>query len=201
MRWGQWREDGSTTLTDPKFSAAFSGWLRVLGEDVLSLANLLGTPEAPVPFRLAAAQALHGWLRLVELVPEGIEALGYLEGAFAFRVIAERAVAERAAAGHLEMAGGEADGRVPRLAADAALVAEFLGDDLPRFRERWLSPEATTRAGRPASALLEDDALRHDVQREAREWVELYHAPELGEGPEELVKIESFFRTRLRPGE
>jgi hypothetical protein len=87
---------------------------------------------------------------------------------------------------------------VPRLAADAALVAEFLGDDMPRFRERWLAPEATTRAGRPASALLEDDALRHDVQREAREWVELYHAPELGEGPEELVKIEAYFRTRLR---
>jgi hypothetical protein len=63
---------------------------------------------------------------------------------------------------------------------------------------RWLSPEATTRAGRPASALLEDDALHHDVQREAHEWVELYHAPELGDGPEELVKIDSFFRTRLR---
>lgn len=187
-------------MTDPKFSAAFSGWLRVLGEDVLSLANLLGTPEAPVPFRLAAAQALHGWLRLVELVPEGIEALGYLEGAFAFRVLAERAVAERAGGDHPEAVppDTDADGRVPRLAADAALVAEFLGEDMARFRERWVSPEATTRAGRPASALLEDDALRHAVQHEAREWVERYDAPELGEGPEELVKIAAFFRTRLR---
>ena len=43
--------------------------------------------------------------------------------------------------------------------------------------------------------------LRHEVQRESREWVEHYHAPELGDGPEELVKIGAFFRTRLRPGE
>jgi hypothetical protein len=183
-------------MMDPKFAAAFSTWLRALGEDVLSLAQLLGTPEAPVPSRLAAAQALHGWLRLVEIVPEGIEALGYLEGAFAFRVIAERALADSP-----EPAEGAVDGRVRRLAADAALVAEFLGDDLPRLRERWLAPEATTRAGRPASALLEDDALRHDVQRELREWVEQYHAPELGDGPEELVKIEAFFRTRSRRGD
>jgi hypothetical protein len=180
-------------MTDPKFLPAFSNWLRALGEDVLSLANVLGTPEAPVPFRLAAAQALHGWLRLVELVPEGVEALGYLEGAFAFRVIAERALADGP-----EPVEGGADGRVRRLASEAAVVAEFLGDDVSRLRERWLAPEATTRSGRPASALLEDDALRHDVQREAREWVELYQAPELGDGPEELVKIEAFFRTRLR---
>ena len=179
-------------MTEPKFLPAFAGWLRVMGEDVLSLANLLDAPEAPLPYRRAAAEALSGLLRLVQLIPEGIEALGYLEGAFAFRVIAERALA-----GSHEPAEG-ADGRVPRLAADAALVTEFLGDDLPRFREIWLTPEATQRAGRPASDLLDDEALRHDVLREARAWVEHYHAPELGEGPQERVKIESFFRTRLR---
>jgi hypothetical protein len=220
-------------VTDPKFLPAFSGWLHALGEDVLSLAHLLGLPEAAVPVRLAAAQGLHGLLRLVELVPEDIEALGYLEGAFAVRVIAERALAERpepaaeaavepaaeaavepaaeaavepAAEAAVEPAAEAAvepaaEGRVPRLAADAALVAEFLGDDLPRFREIWLSPAASTRAGRAASDLLVDEALRHDVQREAREWAEHYHAPELGEGPEELVKVEAFFRTRLRRGE
>jgi hypothetical protein len=183
-------------VTDQKFLPAFSGWLHALGEDVLSLANLLGTPEAPVPFRLAAAQGLHGLLRLAELVPEGIEALGYLEGAFAIRVISERALAESP-----ELAEAGAEGRVPRLAADAALVAEFLGEGLPRFRELWLSPAASTRAGRAASDLLVDEALRHDVQREAREWAEHFHAPELGEGPEERVKVEAFFRTRLRRGE
>ncbi|HTV19067.1 MAG TPA: hypothetical protein VMG12_10360 [Polyangiaceae bacterium] len=180
-------------MTDPKFLPAFAGWLRLMGEDVLSLANLLDAPEAPAPFRQAAAEALNALIRQAQLIPEGIEALGYLEGAFAFRVIAEHALA-----GSPEPVEGAADGRVPRLAADAALVTEFLGDDLPRFREIWLAPEATARAGRAAGELLEDEALRQEVLGEAREWVERYQAPELGEGPEELVKVESFFRTRLR---
>ena len=43
-------------MTDPNYLAVFSGWLRVMGEDVLSLANLLETPDAPLPFRHASAE-------------------------------------------------------------------------------------------------------------------------------------------------
>lgn len=179
-------------MTDPKFLAAFSGWLRAMGDDALALAGVLDAPDAPLAHRRAAAEALQGLARLVPLIPEGIEALGYLEGAFGFRVIAERALADDP-----ELGAGPADGRVPRLAADSALIAEFLGDDMARLRERWLAPEASTHDGRAASEVLDDGALRVDVQREAREWVQRYQAPALGDGPEELVKIEAFFRTRL----
>lgn len=178
---------------DPKFLPAFAGWLRSMGEDVLSLANLLESSEAPEPFRRVSAEALQYLLRAADLIPEGLEPLGYLEVAFAFRVLAERALLE-----HPELAGPGAEGRVPRLAADAALVAEFLGDDLPYFARLTLDPAASTRAGRAAPELLSDDELRATALREAREWVELSGAPELADGGEELVKIGSFFRTRLR---
>jgi uncharacterized membrane protein YkvA (DUF1232 family) len=111
---------------DPKFLPVFAGWLRTMGEDVLSLANLLDSPEAPEAFRSVSAEALHYLLRSADLIPEGLEALGYLE------------------------------------------------------------------------ELLTDDELRAAVLRDAREWAELYRAPELGDGREEIVKIASFFRTRLR---
>jgi hypothetical protein len=178
---------------DPKFLPAFAAWLRTLGEDVLSLANLLEAPEAHQPYRAVAAEALQLLLRSAELIPEGLEPLGYLEAAFAFRVLAQRA-----AANHPELAEPGAEGRVPRLAADAPIVAEFLGDDLPRFEQLALAPAATTRAGRAALDVLEDEELRAAVLRDARDWVEEYRAPELGQGREELVKIGSFFRTRLR---
>jgi hypothetical protein len=178
---------------DPKFLPAFAGWLRTLGEDVLSLANLLEAPEAPEPFRLVAAEALQLLLRTAELIPEGLEPLGYLEGAFAFRVLAQRALQT-----HPELAEHGVEGRVARLAADVALVAEFLGDDLPRFEQLTLAPAATTRAGRAAPDVLVDEELRGALLRDAREWVELSRMPELADGREELVKIGSFFRTRLR---
>ncbi len=188
-----------------------------MGEDVLSLANLLEASDAPLPFRQASAESLQYLLRSAGLIPEGLEALGYLEGAFAFRVIAQRALVEPAEGSEVEPSEGSevepsegsevepseggkvepAQGRVPRLAADVELIAEFLGEDMPGLYERALAPSATTRAGRAAAELLEDDELRGATLRDARQWVERYRAPELRASDEELVKLRSFFRTRL----
>lgn len=177
-----------------QFLPAFAAWLHTLGEDVLSLAHLLESPDAPPPFRLASAESLSLLLRSADLIPEGIEHLGYLEVAFAFRALARRALGDDAAATE-----GGSEGRVPRLAAEAALVVDFLADDVGAFWEHWLAPAASTRAGRPAADLLEDAELRTATLEEARAWVEMYRAPELSSGDEELVKIRSFFHTRLRP--
>jgi len=176
-----------------QFLPAFAGWLHTLGEDVLSLAHLLESPEAPAPYRRASAEALSYLLRTAELIPEGIEDLGYLEVAFAFRAVARRALAEAEDAGE-----GSLEGRVPRLAAEAALVVDFLEDDIAPFWEMVFAPAALAHAGRPAADLLEDAELRGTTLKHARTWVERYHAPEPSAGQEELVKIRAFFRTRLR---
>jgi hypothetical protein len=275
---------------EPKFLPTFSGWLATLGEDVLSLANLLESPEVPPRFRRVSAEALESLLRASDLIPEGLESLGYLEQAFVFRLLARRAVgdaepeaagaalaaeelqpvaesaeplegdaevaegaalwaeqaeplaegtavaeglegdAERSAQGAPPVAepvepttegaqpvAAEAEGaeavaaeaeedreadfavpaRVARLAAEAALVDEFVADDLYALEELAF---IEARRGRPARQLLVDEDLRAEVLRDARSWAELYRerALELAEGPEELVKISSFFRTRLR---
>lgn len=176
----------------PPFLSAFGGWLHTLGEDVLSLAHLLESPEAPEPFRAASAEALSYLLRAADLIPEGIEDLGYLEVAFAFRVLARRALGEG------EDGAGSLEGRVPRLAAEAAVVVDFLEGDISSFCELVFSPAALSHASRPAADLLEDAELRATTLEQARAWVELYRAPELAAGEEELVKIRAFFRTRLR---
>ncbi len=174
-------------MMEQKFLPTFAGWLGALGEDVLSLANLLSSPEAPEPFRLVSAQALESLLRAAELIPEGLENLGYLEQAFIFRLLARRAVSESPELG--------SEGRVPRLAAEAEWVDAFIADDLAALSELAF---VEARRGRPAGQLLEDEEARAEVLREARAWVEGYRAPELGDGAEELVKLRAFFRTRLR---
>jgi len=264
---------------DPTLTA-FSGWLRTIGEDVLALANLLETPAPPALFPLrgnavqrASAESLQYLLRAADLIPEGLEDLGYLEVAFAFRAISRRALddarnappeapdsgaaeppgelsseerdlyaaeatelqpadaaepptaeaaepppsetlaAETLAAETLpaetlgaesaasETAAWETEGRVPRLAADVELIADFLGDDLGLFYAAVFNPAATTRGGLTAADLLQSPEPRSITLAEARRWVERHHGLELAEGKEELVKIRSFFRTRLRRGE
>jgi hypothetical protein len=245
---------------DPTLTA-FSGWLRTIGEDVLALANLLETPAPPAPVQRASAESLQYLLRAADLIPEGLEDLGYLEVAFAFRAISRRALDDarnaphESASGDTEPAGDmtpepelhsfetaelegadaerppaaesaepaeaelqpvetlgtesaasetqawETEGRVPRLAADVELIADFLGDDLGLFYAAVFNPAATTRGGLTAAELLDSPEPRSVTLDEARRWVERHHGLELAEGKEELVKIRSFFRTRLRRGE
>lgn len=276
-------------MTEPNLLPTFAGWLVALGEDVLSLANLLESSEARPRWRRVSAEALESLLRASELIPEGLESLGYLEQAFVFRLLARRSLdgdgadesyvaelgsdpadvplevgdasealdalealdASEASFGGFrsgpapeesfdgpvpeaeeareESFGGPAaeaaegppagaeehrtqtvldepaaetsaardddvPARLARLAADAPLVEELVGADLPALQEMAF---VAVRRGRRAQELLVDTALRAEVLREARAWVERYHAPELADAPEELVKLRSFFHTRL----
>jgi hypothetical protein len=180
---------------DPNLLPIFSGWLRTLSEDVLSLANRLEASDTPTPLRTASAEALQYLLRSADLVPDGLEDLGYLETAFAFRLIARRALAGEAGVGE---ASSDAVARFRRLSDEAERIAELLGGELAAFSEFCLTPAASTFRGTPAQALLEDAERRSAVLGEARAWAESYRAPELADGAEELVKIRSFLATRAR---
>jgi hypothetical protein len=181
------------TAMDPRFLPLFSGWLRTIGEDVLSLSNRLQSADTPGPFRLASAEALQYVLRSAELIPEGLEELGYLEVAFAFRVLAQRTIRDNP-----ELVAGAPETRLVRLGEEADAIAEFLAEDMPLLTEASLAPAATTYRGVAAAALLDDDERLAEVLAEARAWAEAYQPPEPSEGAEELIKIRSFFRTRLR---
>jgi hypothetical protein len=178
---------------DPKFLPMYAGWLRALGEDVLSLANRLESEDTPGPFRQASAEALQYLLRSAALIPEGIEELGYLEVAFAFRVLARRVASD-----HPDLIAAASESRLARLGEEADAVAEFLSEDMPLFTEACFAPGATSYQGSAAPALLDDAERRATVLGEARGWAESYSPPEPSDGPEELIKISSFFRTRLR---
>src|SRR5262245_44035683 len=96
----------------------FPEWLKSMSEDALALSAVVLDPAAPTPVREKLAGALNYLFRSLDLIPDGIEDLGFLDDAFVFRVAAR-------------LAAPEADGVevVQRLGADAALVSEFLGVD------------------------------------------------------------------------
>jgi uncharacterized membrane protein YkvA (DUF1232 family) len=297
------------TPTDAKYFDAFSTWLRGMGSEVQVLGTLLEDEAAPARVRRASAEALSYVLRSFELIPEGLEDLGYLDDLFAVRALARRAsesppewgsayAAERvleeesslaedsareqpselgaessdssiqteesfdlsdsvsddedpstdleasADASEIveeeeeeeepchpsEAASGETEGSfepqqswsaaasgsaaaepaepserssagedvLARLSAEAALVAEFLGDDYELLEAAAFAPKATEAKGRTVADLLYDPAQRDASLSELRAWAQGYRAPALSGGEEELVKLRSFFRTRLR---
>src|SRR5215216_594307 len=106
------------TTLDSRCLAAFPGWLRSLADDAQKLAVLLVQDTAPGAQR-AAASALNYLFKSLDLIPDGLEDLGFIDDAFVLRVAAA------------QVAEGERDGAgtLAKLATEAQLISEFLGAD------------------------------------------------------------------------
>ena len=184
-------ESADTSAVAPL--ALFAAWLHGLGEETRALCLVLERDDAPESVRRFAAHALNQLLHVADLIPEGIEALGYLEAVFAFRLLAAQACDEQPG-----LAAEDGSGTIARLAADAAPLAEFLGEDYARLAARVDAQRQRAARGRSVSDLLDVPETRAEALEEARTWAQGYRHPAFGEGPHDLVKLRAFVRTRVR---
>ncbi|HKY36071.1 MAG TPA: YkvA family protein [Polyangiaceae bacterium] len=171
---------------DSRYLEAFPGWLRSLADDAQKLAGLLEQKAAPGAQR-GAASALTYLFKSLDLIPDGLEDLGFIDDAFVLRVAAAQvAESER-----------DAGGALARLAGDAELIREFLGPDYARL-ERYVEKlsEGSAR-GRSVAQILEDATLRSDFVREVKQWASGYAAPSFARDTRSLIKLKSFLGTRL----
>jgi hypothetical protein len=176
--------------TDASYRAAFTAWLGGLGSEARQLGSLLVQDTAPEPVRRFAAETLNQLLHAVDLVPEGVEALGYLEALFAFRVLAREACAA---------SWQDPSGTLSRLAAEAELVEAFLGvEDYARLSAIVLAQRERRSRGRSPAELLEASEARNATAQETQSWAERYRPASFGSGSHDLVRLLSFLRTRVR---
>jgi uncharacterized membrane protein YkvA (DUF1232 family) len=175
------------TTLDSRCLEAFPAWLKSLAEDAQKLAGLLEHAEASPAAQRGAASALNYLFKSLDLIPDGLEDLGFIDDAFVLRV----------AATQVGEGDRDADGVLLTLAADASLISEFLGDDYPRLERYVQKLESGSARGRSVEQILEDAALRADFVREVRQWAAGYAPPSIARDTRSLVKLKSFLATRL----
>src|SRR5262245_13024196 len=103
---------------DPKYLDIFPNWLRSLGQDAGALAAIVGS-DSPEPVRRWAAAGLNYIFKSLDLIPDGIDDLGFMDDAFVLRVAASLACAQDAS---------QKTGALGRLSDESKDVREFLGD-------------------------------------------------------------------------
>ncbi len=171
---------------------AFPEWLRQLGEDARVLADALEDAALPEAVRRGCATALNYLFKSIDLVPDGIEDLGFVDDAFVFRV---------AMAGTLGASGDGAappePGALARLAAEAELVRDFLGALYPRLEAYVAGLAAATVRGRTATEVVADATVRAEMLGEVRAWAESYRAPTFARDAKNLVKLRAFLDVKL----
>src|SRR5271166_4890485 len=110
---------------DARYLELFPQWLRALGEDAAAVGTIFPSVAGmdDVATRSLAA-GVNYIFKSLDLIPDGVDDLGFMDDAFVLRVACAHAVEARPDANQ---------GIVQRLSEDTRAVRDFLADDYPRL--------------------------------------------------------------------
>jgi len=171
---------------------AFPKWLESLNEDAVALASLLTAESIPEPARRHVAGALNYLSKSLDLIPDGVEDLGYLDDAFVLRVASNLAVTEFPGAREADIRGVLA-----RLADDAALIEKLIEKDYPRLVKYVRTLEKGAARGRTVDDIVGDVSIRSEAIREVQAWSKSYKTPSFTRDEQTLIKLKSFLSAKL----
>jgi uncharacterized membrane protein YkvA (DUF1232 family) len=151
---------------------------------------VLSTEGVPESVRRYVAGGLNYLFKSLDLIPDGIEDLGFLDDAFVIRVGAALALAESPSA-------KESAPVLARLAGEAKLVAELLGKDYLRLESYVKTLTRGSARGRTVDEILADEEVRRAFLHEVTGWAASYETPTFTRDEKNLVKLQSFLGAKL----
>jgi len=167
----------------------FPEWLRSLATDATDLAALLEDEAIPTAAKMHVAGALNYLFKSLDLIPDGIEDLGFLDDAFILRIGAKHAIAE--------LGGVVEPEALRRLASGEPLIAELLEDTHRRLVAYAKNLVTGAARGRTTAEIVEDAAIRTGFLTEVRGWAASYQAPSFARDEKNIVKLSSFLSAKL----
>jgi uncharacterized membrane protein YkvA (DUF1232 family) len=176
--------------TDPRYLELFPAWLGALGTDAAAL-GVIVTSDAPESIRRYVVAGLNYLFKSLDLIPDGIDDLGFLDDAFVLRVAASLAIAESPQAG---AASGDA---LVRLAEDARAVKDFLGEDYARLEFYVKNLRKGAARGRTVEDIMTDQAVRSAFASEVQGWSQSFERPSFSRDPKTLIKLKAFLNAKL----
>lgn len=170
----------------------FPLWLKSLGEDAEALGGFLSLDALGQEPKEAITGGLNYLFKSLDLIPDGIDDIGYLDDAFVLRVGADLAL--RGEIGEID---GEQMTALEKLGADADVVRAFLGDDYPRLESYVMGLKNGAARGRTVGEILGDEEVRRSFLSDVRGFASTYEAPAFAREEKNLIKLKAFFNTKL----
>lgn len=170
-----------------RYLDVFPAWLRTLGEDAGALGSVVSS-DGNEEVRRCVTSGLNYIFKSLDLIPDGIDDLGFCDDAFVIRVAAKLAVEADAAA---------KDGVLGRLADDASSVEQFLGDDYPRLVTYVKGLQKGAARGRTVDDIMTDTSARTAFVHEVAAWSKEYQVPSFTRDVKTLIKLKAFLSAKL----
>lgn len=171
------------TTLESRCLDAFPEWLRTLPHDTQVLMRLLEEPRS-AGWR-PAATALAYLRKSIDLIPNGLEDLGFIDDACILRVAASRARV------------GNPSEALTRLAEQAELIREFLGPEYSRLERVLEDLESRFSGAYDRGDEARNSELEGELLSELSRWAETYEPPLLARDPLNLIKLRSFLKARI----
>lgn len=167
----------------------FPEWLQALGRDAAALGQVTAeTPSDDV--RRYCIAGLNYIFKSLDLIPDGIDDLGFCDDAFVVRVAA-------ALACDADPAERERGGVLARLAEEAKQVEAFLGADYPRLVAYVEALRKGAARGRTVEDIMSESAIRETFLREVEVWAAEYTVPSFTRDVKTLIKLKAFLSAKL----
>jgi uncharacterized membrane protein YkvA (DUF1232 family) len=171
---------------DGQYIEALGAWLDKLGEDAEQLSTVLSAEDVAPIARQAVAGGLNYLFKSLDLIPDGIDDIGYLDDAFVLRVGARHATE-----------AGATDPVLARLGGEASLVETFLAGNYDRL-DRYVAGLRTGAArGRTVQEILASEKTLADFLADVRNFAGAYSPPGFSRDPKSLIKLRAFFDAKL----
>ena len=164
-------------------------WLRSLADDLTALAGLLKNNDLSEQLRLWVAGAVGYVFKSVDLIPDGIDDLGYLDDALVLRVAAARAIEDSPQ--------GAATAPLPQLARGVPLIKGLLGSDFARLDDFVAGLRIAVVRGKSPSDVVQDSSVAQQVCDEVVAFARDYVAPPFLQDERTLIKLKSFLSAKL----
>ena len=175
-----------------KYLDTFPHWLRNLGHDAEELAELLSETTMAEDAREAIAGGLNYLFKSLDLIPDGIDDIGYLDDAFVLRVAADLAAREDT---------GEADAEkleiLSKLTNDCDVIRDFLGHDYPRLESYVVGLRNGAARGRSVADILGEEEVRKEFLSDVHGFAKTYESPAFAREEKNLIKLKAFFDAKL----
>lgn len=175
-------------MTEPETMSMqlFSGWLSSLADDALLLLKLVVDVSTPKAVRERCAAALNYLFKGLDLSPEGLEDLVWLDAAIVLRVSASLLSEEQCRGS-----------RLVDLSQDSERVEALLGDSMPRLRDYVIDLFDARVRGRSVSAILDDVETTQNFAADVKAWAAEFEAPALSRDERLIPKLKAFLEAKL----
>lgn len=170
-----------------RYLDVFPSWLRTLGEDAGALGGIVAA-DGDEEVRRYVTSGLNYIFKSLDLIPDGIDDLGFCDDAFVIRVAASLACEAQASA---------KDGVLGRLADDAKAVEDFLGDDYARLVTYVKGLRKGAARGRTVDDIMTDASARTAFVHEVSAWATEYQVPSFTRDVKTLIKLKAFLSAKL----